>query len=100
MYFGFLLAMLRSDGPFARAMSHPRFRQIATLGYGVYLVHIPLVDKVAAPIAKHLAARRVPLSVVWSLSMVIVTALSLALAYLLHILVEKPSLRLRDRFAA
>jgi peptidoglycan/LPS O-acetylase OafA/YrhL len=100
MYFGFLLAMLRSEGPFARAMSHPMFRRIATLGYGVYLVHLPLIDKLAVPIAKRLVRRGAPLSIVWTLSMVVVTAASLAIAYLLHILVEKPSLRLRDRLAA
>jgi peptidoglycan/LPS O-acetylase OafA/YrhL len=99
MYFGFLLSMLRSKGPIATLLSHSVFRKIATLGYGVYLVHLPLVDHVAGPIAKHLASRGVPHMALWGLSMVIVCALSLLIAYLLHLLVEKPSLWLRDKLA-
>jgi peptidoglycan/LPS O-acetylase OafA/YrhL len=99
MYFGFLLFMLRSKGPGATLLSHPFFRRIATLGYGVYLVHLPLVDHVAAPIAKLLAARGFSHVMLWFLSMGIVCALSLLLATVLHLLVEKPSLWLRDKCA-
>jgi peptidoglycan/LPS O-acetylase OafA/YrhL len=99
MYFGFLLYMLRSKGPIATALSHPAFRSVATLGYGVYLVHIPVVDRIAGPLAQWLHHRGCPSMVVWCGSMVLVTALSLVLAYILHILVEKPSLRLRELWA-
>lgn len=100
MYFGPLLLLLLGDGPIVRALSAPAFRRIATLGYGVYLVHIPVLDHVIVPMAKALEARHVSMGVIWPLSLFLVMAISLAFGYLLHVLVEKPSLALRDRLAA
>jgi peptidoglycan/LPS O-acetylase OafA/YrhL len=37
---------------------------------------------------------------VWPAAVVATMSLSLAIGYLLHVIVEKPALRLRDRFAA
>lgn len=100
MYFGPLLMLLLGEGPVVKALSHPVFRRIATLGYGVYLVHIPVCDHVLVPMAKALEARHVPMYVIWPISLFVVMALSLAAGYLLHVFVEKPSLALRDRLAA
>lgn len=100
MYFGFLLLMLRSKGPLATWMSHPIFRKIATLGYGVYLVHIPLIDHVAVPMVKRLAHNGAPVYLQWPAGMLVVIGLSLVIAYILHVFVEKPSLKLRDHFAS
>ncbi len=100
MYFGPLLMLLLGEGPIVKALSLPFFRRVATLGYGVYLVHIPVCDHVLVPMAKALETRHVPMFVIWPLSLVLVMVLSLAAGYLLHVFVEKPSLALRDRLAA
>ncbi|HQY65085.1 MAG TPA: acyltransferase [Polyangiaceae bacterium] len=100
MYFTSLLLFLSGAGSVTRALSRPVFRRMATLGYGVYLVHIPILQRVILPMAKGLGARKWPLLVVWPLSFVLVMVASFALSYALHVLVEKPSLRLRERIAA
>lgn len=98
-YVGTLLLLLHGHGWIPRALSAPIFRRIATLGYGVYLIHIPVADHVLVPIAKSLYAEHTPMIYVWPLSVLALVVLSLALAYVLHILIEKPSLALRDRLA-
>jgi peptidoglycan/LPS O-acetylase OafA/YrhL len=100
MYMGFLLLLLHGHGPVHAFLSAPIFRKIATLGYGVYLVHIPLCDNVVVPMAHALDRRHVSLMLIWPLSLVVLLVLSAAVAYLMHILIEKPSLWVRDRFAA
>jgi peptidoglycan/LPS O-acetylase OafA/YrhL len=100
MYLGWLLLLLHTDGPVQRWLGKPIFRRIATLGYGVYLVHIPLCDHLSVPLARALTTRHVPMGVVWPLSLVVLMASSLALGYVLHVVVEKPSLRIRERLAA
>lgn len=100
MYFGWLLMLLHGDGWLHRALSHPIYRRIATLGYGVYLVHIPLLDNISVPVARALQERQVPMLVIWPLSLGALMLGSLALAYVLHVLVEKPSLWIRQRLAA
>jgi peptidoglycan/LPS O-acetylase OafA/YrhL len=99
MYFGVLLLLLCTSGRVQTILSKPIFRDIATLGYGVYLVHIPLCDHVIVPMAHALDARHVSLVLVWPLSLVLLCALSLAIAYVMHVLIEKPSLWVRDRIA-
>jgi peptidoglycan/LPS O-acetylase OafA/YrhL len=69
MYFGCLLLLLHADGPFQRWLSAPIFRPIATLGYGVYLVHMPLCDRVVQPVAQALLAKNVPMWVLWPSSL-------------------------------
>ncbi len=100
MYLPALTLLLHSEGAISHALSAPIFRRVATLGYGVYLVHIPLIDHLAVPAAHWLDGRHVPRSLIWIVSMAGVCALSWAIGYLLHVLVEKPSLRVRDRLAA
>lgn len=100
MYFGWLLLLLHGDGWVHRALSLPVFRRVATLGYGVYLTHIPLLDELAVPAARALQARGVSMVVIWPLSIAGLMVASLALAYVLHVVVEKPSLWVRERLAA
>ena len=100
MYFGWLLLLLHTDGWIQRVLSAPVFRRIATLGYGVYLVHIPLCDNVIVPTAQALRARHVSMAILWPASVAVLVLGSLAFAYLMHIFIEKPSLRLRERLAA
>lgn len=100
MWFGFLVLLLHGDGAIGRFLSWPWFRRLATLGYGVYLVHIPLLDWVVVPFAHKLEARHVSMWITWPASLVALMTLSLAVAYLMHVLIEKPSLRVRDWLAA
>jgi peptidoglycan/LPS O-acetylase OafA/YrhL len=92
--------LLEGEGPIVRALSAPMFRSIATLGYGVYLVHMPLMQFVYLPVVHALHDRGVASEVLWVASLVAVVVGSTTLSYLLHILVEKPSLRFRERIAA
>ncbi len=100
MYFGWLILLLHSDGPIQRMLSAPLFRRLATLGYGVYLVHIPLLDHVLVPIARKLYQRHVSMTLVWPITLAVLLLGSLAIGYLMHIFIEKPSLRLREKLAA
>jgi peptidoglycan/LPS O-acetylase OafA/YrhL len=100
MYFPALILLLNGDGWIHRALSAPVFRRLATLGYGVYLVHIPLIDHVVVPAARALQQRHVSWMVVWPASLAAVMALSFVLGYAMHVLVEKPSLRIREMLAA
>ncbi len=99
MYFGFLLLLLHGDGVIHRFLSAPVFRRIATLGYGVYLVHIPLCDHVVVPAARKLIAQKMSLALVWPISLVMLLAMSATLAYAMHVMIEKPALWVRDRIA-
>lgn len=99
MYFGFLLLLLHGDGPVHAFLGAPIFRKLATLGYGIYLVHIPLCDHVVVPMAHALDRQRVSHALIWPLSLALLLVLSAALAYVMHLVIEKPSLWLRDRVA-
>jgi len=102
MYFGWLLLLIHGDteGWIHRALSLHVFRKIATLGYGVYLVHIPLCDQLIVPGARALEARHVPMAVVWPAALIALLLSSLGLAYVMHVVIEKPSLRVREWLAA
>lgn len=100
MWTGFLLLLLHGHGPVHAFLSAPIFRRIATLGYGVYLVHIPLCDNIVVPMAHALDKRHVSLVLIWPLSLVLLLVLSAAVAYVMHVVIEKPSLWVRDRVAA
>ncbi len=99
MYFTGLLVLLNGEGSITRFLSNPIFRKIATLGYGIYLVHIPILDHVIVPMAKALEGKKVPMFVIWPISFTLLMVLSLVVAYGLHVLVEKPTLRMRERVA-
>lgn len=100
MYLLALPLLLHGDGFLHRALSAPFFRQAATLGYGVYLVHIPIIDHVILPAAKYLHGKRVSLLLVWPASLAATMLISFVIGYVMHVLIEKPALRLRERFAA
>ncbi len=99
MYLCALPLLLHGDGWIHRGLSAPFFRRAATLGYGVYLVHIPIIDHVVLPAAKALHARRISLLFLWPAALVATLLASFLIGYLMHVLIEKPSLRLRERFA-
>lgn len=99
MYFCFLPLILYGDGWGHRFLSVPFFRRFATLGYGVYLVHIPIIDKLMVPAARSLQQRGHSMWWVWPASLTATMLMSLAIAYALHVLIEKPSLRFREWIA-
>ena len=99
MYFCGLLLLLHGEGLHVRFLSAPIFRALATLGYGVYLVHVPVIEHLV-PVANALAARGWSPQAIWPLALAVAMLGSLALGYVLHILVEKPALRIRQRLAA
>lgn len=101
MYFGLVLLLLHGpSGAVTDFLSRPIFRKLATLGYGVYLVHIPVCERIVVPLADLMRARGVPAGGVWTASLVALMLASTAVAYVLHLLVEKPSLWVRSRVAA
>lgn len=99
MYLCALPLLLHSDGYVTRFLSLPVFRKVATLGYGLYLVHIPIIDRLVVPGVKALHARGVSLVVLWLGSLVFTLVLSWLIAYAMHLLIEKPSLWLRHKVA-
>jgi peptidoglycan/LPS O-acetylase OafA/YrhL len=101
MYFAWVLLLLNGNGGWIeRALSAPFWRRTATLGYGVYLLHIPLCDHAVAPVARALIKdHQWPMTAIWPLSVATLFVLSLAAAYVLHVTVEKPWLWVRDRVA-
>ncbi len=100
MYLGLVPLALYTDGALTRWLSAPFFRRVATLGYGVYLVHIPIIDHVMVPAARAAQGRAWSMLWVWPSALAATMGLSLAVAYALHVLVEKPSLRLRERLSS
>jgi peptidoglycan/LPS O-acetylase OafA/YrhL len=101
MYFGWILLLLSSEGLVARALSAPIFRTVATLGYGIYLVHIPICDHLVAPAAKYLVKlQHVSVELVWLGAVTSLFLLALVASYVLHVVIEKPALWVRDRVAS
>ena len=63
--FPIVVILLHGEGPITRALSLPIWRRLATLGYGVYLVHIPILDHVLVPLAVGAFRHGWPLWVIW-----------------------------------
>jgi peptidoglycan/LPS O-acetylase OafA/YrhL len=101
MYFALAILIInRKADRIPRFLSAPIFRKLATLGYGVYLVHIPLCWWPVIPIERWLMDRQGwSMAMVWPFGLLLVVGASFWWAYCLHVWVEKPFLRLRDRVA-
>lgn len=91
-----LLLIVAGSGRFKRALSAPFFRPISTLSYGIYLIHIPVGEHLALPLAVSL---RLSPGLTWLCSVAFLWGFSLTGAWVLHLLVEKPMLALRERVA-
>jgi peptidoglycan/LPS O-acetylase OafA/YrhL len=100
MYLCLVPLILHGDGPIVRFLGQPIWRRLATLGYGVYLVHIPILDHLLVPYALELHHDGTPLWIIWPLTLAVCAVLSFAVGYVMHILIEKPSLRVREWLAA
>ncbi|MBK9266617.1 MAG: acyltransferase [Polyangiaceae bacterium] len=99
MYLCALPLLLYSDGIVARVLSAPFFRKVATLGYGLYLVHIPIIDHLVVPAVKTLHSRGISLTLLWIAALATTLLVSWAIAYVMHLFIEKPSLWLRQKIA-
>ena len=100
MYFALCLLLIGSTSFVSRFLSSGAFLRFATLGYGMYLIHPPLVVLVAFPAAVVMRYQwHLPIVLVWLFALTLLVASSAAGAYLLHLLVEKPALWVRDRVA-
>ncbi len=92
-----LFPMLNSEGIAQRGLGSAFMYRLATLSYGIYLVHVPVCERIIIPIARHLVA--LPMWILWPASVLGLVGCATMVAYGLHLLVEKPFLRLRERFA-
>ena len=63
-------------------------------------MHIPICDRIIVPIAHRLDERHVSKLILWPASLVVLLALSIGLAYVMHVVIEKPSLKIRGWLAA
>ena len=97
-YLVFVTYLITSQGLLTRCLGHRSFLTMATLGYGVYLVHMPLVLLIGmAGFLRFAFLYRLPVTLAVTLAVLLVFAVSLALAYVLHLVVEKPALWARDK---
>lgn len=87
-YVPIILWALYGAGPFHQFFSSKVFRRVATLGYGVFLVHVPLIILIKSHGPHWIIGYFFPLLVAAAMS-------SLFVSYGLHLLVEKPALWLR-----
>jgi peptidoglycan/LPS O-acetylase OafA/YrhL len=100
MYFVLVPLTINTDGLLTRAFGWRPLQWLATLSYGMYLVHIPLGRYRVVPIAGRLRmAYGISDRPLWVIGVVLLVTLSIIGAYVLHLAVEKPMLWLRDRIA-
>ena len=101
MYFGWVMLLLNGgNGRVRRGLSLPVFGHVATLGYGIYLLRIPLWGFLGPTVYAFGSRSGRPTWIVWALGVELLMAGSLTGAYALHVLAEGPFLRLRDRLAS
>lgn len=93
-----ILYLLNTDGKLSRWLSSPAFLPLATLGYGVYLIHIPFVVTFGLVSYVLLARSHTPPALGLLAGTAVVFGLCLLVAYVLHLVIEKPALAARDRF--
>lgn len=100
-YLNLVTYLITTKGLLVRFLGHRIFLSCATLGYGVYLVHMPLVLAFGLPGFLYIAfARALPPLLAVAFATLLVFGVSLAIAYVLHLVVEKPALIARDKFVA
>ena len=98
-YLAVVPVLLHGEGPITRFLSRPLWRRLATVGYGVYLVHLPILGGAVRPVVAIARRLAMPGFAIWTMAFALTVLLSFAMGYLMHILIEKPSLRIRDRIA-
>lgn len=99
MYVPLLLVVMNHDGWAPRLLSRGGFLKVATLGYGIYLWHVPVLEKVVLPLTRRLADVGAGPSAVWWSTLALLLVATTGAAWVTHLAVEKPALWLRDRLA-
>jgi peptidoglycan/LPS O-acetylase OafA/YrhL len=96
-YVPLVLLVLNRDSSFARLLSRRVFLRVATFGYGIYLIHVPVIWLMVLPVGAVVVTwGHVTPALIWLLVVCSALAVSTFGGYLLHLLIEKPALRLRD----
>jgi peptidoglycan/LPS O-acetylase OafA/YrhL len=93
-----IIQCLYVDNRVTRWLGQHSFLQLATLGYGIYLVHMPVVYKVAELMTRYLPRPQDAFGLHWFCVTSVTMVISTALAYVMHIGIEKPCLFIRDKF--
>lgn len=88
---------LRPEGRLVRALDRPAVRFIGRLSYAMYLVHFPAIDVAKWVVFQH---SRAATWTNYALLIALTTAVAVAAAWALHVTIERPFLRLKDRFGA
>ncbi len=86
----------RGDTAVVRALELAPLRWVGRLSYAMYLVHVPMIDVARAV---YLVEPRAQGAAEVLGVFVLALALTLVVAQALHVVVERPFLRLKDRFA-
>lgn len=96
--FGTLILWAVYDG--GKFLGHPVFHRIGTLSYGIYLVHLPVIEVFIFPFVLSKALKAgLGFSTAWVLGLAACIPTVILVAYVLHLLVEKPMLQLREKVA-
>ncbi len=107
-YYGFLTSiaylcliprLIYFDSRMSRWLAGRTFLYFATLGYAIYLVHMPICYRAASLANQILPSANNYFFLHWIFATIVTLAASTALAYVMHILIEKPFLMLRDHWA-
>ena len=100
MYMAILPVFLNRESWLSKAFGWRPLLWVATVSYGMYLVHVPLGMYYVVPVAGRLRAMfGFNQYVLWTFGVVLLVLESIVAAYVLHLIVEKPMLWLRDRIA-
>ena len=96
-----ILWLLNYQSLFSRFLSSRVFLKFASLGYGMFLIHIPVLRYLVLPFIKnYYIAGSGMMELYWLIALFFTFVISVAGAYLLHIMVEKPFLYLRDKITS
>lgn len=99
-YLNLFAYLLTRGGTAAEILGSRALLPVATLGYGVYLVHVPVVRLAGLDAyARLVLVAHLPITAAFLTATLVVFAESIAIAYVLHLFIEKPALWLRDRVA-
>jgi peptidoglycan/LPS O-acetylase OafA/YrhL len=97
-YVPLVLLVLNRESALSRFLSHASFAHLAALSYGIYLLHVPIIRTVLLPMATHAKqAMAPPALLLWAVMLGAALGLATLASYVLHLVVEKPALLLRDR---
>ena len=82
----------------SKVLGHRYFHYLGTLSYGIYLMHIPVIELFVFPyILKPALVSGLSFNQAWCLGLLAALLAVTAVSYLLHLVIEKPMLLLRQK---